>query len=313
MNTGLAVEANGLEKNYRTARGKPPKSALRGISLNVPRGTVYGLLGPNGAGKTTTLKIIMNFLRPNAGTVSVLGEDWRNPGCRAKVGFLPEQPYFNMYLTPRKLLAFYGRLLDMAPGEIAGESERLLAKVGLADSTDVILQKFSRGMLQRVGFAQAMLNTPELLILDEPSSGLDPIAQFEIKELMLELRSRGVTIFLSSHMLSEVEEICDRVSVLNAGRMVAEGSLESLLTVSDSRIITLGATAGELPVELERQGAVRAQDGRSVSAPGDVLYAVLDWLKDERIPLIEVREERATLEQFFMRTIRETGSGEVAG
>ncbi len=307
MTSTAAIETVVLEKNYRTVRGKPRKQALRGVSLKIPRGTVYGLLGPNGAGKTTTLKIIMNFLRPDGGTVSVLGEDWRNPACRMKVGFLPEQPYFNMYLTPRKLLAFYGSLFGMAPAAVAEETERLLDVVGLSGSADIILQKFSRGMLQRVGFAQAMLNSPEVLVLDEPSSGLDPIAQFEIKELMLELKSRGVTIFLSSHQLSEVEAMCDQVSVLNQGRVLAEGSLESLLSISDAHEITLAGNVGELPRELLDLGVVRGDDGRSISAPPAALYPALEWLKAEGIPLIEVREHRATLEEFFMRTIKEAG------
>ncbi len=310
MSQDTAIETVALEKHYRTARNKPRKQALRGVSLKIPRGAVYGLLGPNGAGKTTTLKIIMNFLRPDAGTVALLGEDWRNPACRAKVGFLPEQPYFNMYLTPRKLLAFYGSLFGMAPAHVAKETERLLDVVGLDGSADIILQKFSRGMLQRVGFAQAMLNSPEVLVLDEPSTGLDPIAQFEIKELMLDLRSRGVTIFLSSHQLSEVEALCDQVSVLNAGLVLAEGSLDSLLSVSDDREITLGTAVGELPRELRDLGAARGEDGLAISAPPAALYPVLEWLKAEGVPLLEVRERRATLEEFFMRTIREA-AGEV--
>ncbi len=309
MSFESAIETIDLEKSYRTARRRTPKKALRGVSLQVPRGSVYGLLGPNGAGKTTTLKIVMNFLRPDAGEVTILGRDWRNPACRAKVGFLPEQPYFNMYLTPRKLLTFYGNLFAMAPEGIASETERLLSLVGLEDSADLILQKFSRGMLQRVGFAQAMLNSPEVLVLDEPSSGLDPIAQFEIKELMLDLKARGVSIFLSSHQLSEVEEICDQVSVLNAGRVVAQGSLDSLLKTGDARRITFKGSVEELPVELSRLGAVLEQSGDSITAPGEALYPVLDWLQTRGIAIGEVREQRATLEEFFMQAIREDASG----
>ncbi len=309
MSHESAIEISDLAKSYRTARGKPPKEALRGISVNVPRGAVYGLLGPNGAGKTTTLKIMMNFLRPDGGTVSLLGQDWRDPTCRTRVGFLPEQPYFNMYLTPRKLMHFYGSLFDMAPVEVESEAARLLELVGIADSADIILQRFSRGMLQRVGFAQAMLNSPELLVLDEPSGGLDPIAQYEIKELMLGLKEQGVTVFLSSHQLSEVEATCDRVSILNAGRVVAEGSLDSLLTVSDARRITLEGTVPELPDALRELGAVRKEPGDEITAPAAALYPVIDWVKGEGVELVEVREERATLEEFFMRAVRGDGEG----
>ncbi len=299
-----AVEATNLAKSFRTARGKPLKQALGGISLQVRQGNIYGLLGPNGAGKTTTLKIIMDFLRPDSGEVVIFGEDWRSPTSRAEVGFLPEQPYFNMYLTPRRLLRFYGKLFGMAPQRIESEIGKLLTLVGLEGSGDTILQKFSRGMLQRVGFAQALLNSPELLILDEPSSGLDPIAQFEIKELMLDLKSKGVTVFLSSHQLSEVEELCDYVSVLNAGRIVAEGSLTDLLRTSDKRRVTLQRPVSALPADIERMGVNLAEDRSSMLAPREALYPLLEFLKMEGIGLSEVLEERVSLEEFFMQTIR---------
>ncbi len=307
LTDATAVEATNLAKSFRTARGKPLKRALGGISLQVRQGGIYGLLGPNGAGKTTTLKIIMNFLRPDSGEVAIFGGDWRSPASRARVGFLPEQPYFNMYLTPRKLLRFYGKLFGMAPQRIESETERLLTLVGLEGSGDTILQKFSRGMLQRVGFAQALLNSPELLILDEPSSGLDPIAQFEIKELMLNLKSKGVTVFLSSHQLSEVEELCDYVSVLKAGRIVAEGSLADLLRTSDKRRITLQRPVSALPADIGRMGVKLTEKGSSILAPEEALYPLLDFLKMEGIALSEVREERVTLEEFFMQAVRGDG------
>jgi ABC-2 type transport system ATP-binding protein len=224
-----AIEIAGLVKTFRVGFFRSRVEAVRGVSFEVCRGGIFGLLGPNGAGKTTILKVLMGLIRPDAGTLRILGRDARQPASRRRVGFLPENPYFHEYLTPRELLEFYGRLLGLGAGEIRRQRDELIERVGLADAARRPLRKFSKGMLQRIGLAQALLGDPELLVLDEPMSGLDPLGRRLISDLIEERHRAGVTVVFSSHILSDVERLCDRVVILHRGRKVADGTLDELV------------------------------------------------------------------------------------
>ena len=225
--TVMAIE--GLAKTFSIGFFRKKVEAVKGLDFSVQEGEIFGLLGPNGAGKTTTLKVLMGLIRPSRGRVSIFGVDGARPDARSKVGFLPENPYFHEYLNPRELLDFYGRLYGMKKSRIAERREELLVKVGLEDAAKRPLRKFSKGMLQRIGLAQAMLPDPELLILDEPMSGLDPLGRKFVADLLADLNARGKTIVFSSHILSDVERLCRRVVILNKGVKVAEGTLEELV------------------------------------------------------------------------------------
>src|SRR6185312_5014003 len=219
-----AVEILGLEKTYSVGFfRKQKKVGLKSLNLEVREREVFGFLGPNGAGKTTTLKLLMGLTSPTAGSARILGKNWRDPAARARIGFLPEQPYFYDYLTPRELLDYYGTLSGVTAADRRMRIPKLLERVGLADKADMQLRKFSKGMLQRIGIAQAVLHEPEIVFLDEPMSGLDPLARREVREFILDLHREGKTIFFSTHILADAEALCDRVAVLSRGELRGVG------------------------------------------------------------------------------------------
>jgi len=227
--TNTILEVSDLAKTFRIGFFRKRVEALRGVSFGVGRGEIFGLLGPNGAGKTTCLKILMGLIAADRGSFRIGGVDGRKPAARRIVGFLPENPYFHEYLTPRELLDFYGRLCGLDGKTIAARRDLLIEQVGLGDAARRPLRKFSKGMLQRIGLAQALIAEPELLVLDEPMSGLDPIGRKLVADLMQDLNGKGATIVFASHILSDVERLCDRVVILNKGKKVAEGALDELV------------------------------------------------------------------------------------
>jgi ABC-2 type transport system ATP-binding protein len=228
MEQSPVIKVEKLTKVYRTGFMMKPFSALNGISFKVDRNELYGFLGPNGAGKTTTIKVLNSVVFPTEGKVELFGDPLASVD-RGRIGFLPEHPYFYEYLTAREFLYFCGSLFGMRREMVERKVEELLKTVGLKKSRDTQLRKFSKGMLQRIGLAQALINDPELVILDEPMSGLDPIGRMEIRELIRDLKSRGKTVFFSSHIISDVELLADRVCILNEGEKVADGAIPELL------------------------------------------------------------------------------------
>ena len=209
-----AIEILGLTKTYKVGFWrKQSKRALLPLNLSVEEGEVFGFLGPNGAGKTTTLKMLMGLVFPTAGWARILGKDFTDPSVKAQIGFLPEQPYFYDYLTGRELLEYYGRLSGVVGKDLSGRVTQVLGRVGLPDAGGLQLRKFSKGMLQRVGIAQAILHEPRLLFFDEPMSGLDPMGRREVRDLMEQLKQEGRTVFFSTHILSDAEALCDRVAI----------------------------------------------------------------------------------------------------
>ena len=222
------IKINQLTKAYPVGLGRANIVALQGLGLEVEAGEVFGFLGPNGAGKTTTIKILVGLMRQTSGTAQLFGQDVNNSEVRSRIGFLAESPYFYEYLTAEEFLAFYGQLFDLSKNEIKLRPSALLKQVGLESSANVQLRKFSKGMLQRIGIAQALINDPELIILDEPMSGLDPIGRKEMRELILMLKSQGKTIFFSSHIIHDVEVVCDRVGILVNGKLLALGRIDEI-------------------------------------------------------------------------------------
>ena len=304
-----AILVEHARKDYGKAAGAR-REAVSDVSLHVSRGAVHGLLGPNGAGKTTTLKMLLGLVRPSGGRFELLGVSASAPGARSRVGFLPEQPYFPGQLTAAEAMALYGRLTGLSRAEITTQTNELLDRVGLDGRQKTLLSKFSRGMLQRLGVAQALLGSPELLVLDEPASGLDPVGQRDIRRLMLELKAAGRTILLSSHQLSEVEAVSDEVTILNRGTVVARGHIDTLLAVA-GRVSIRARGNGPLPAAVAAIAAeVIESDGEHAFtiADGNVRAAV-DALDDAGWAIVEVAPERATLEDYFARLVDGPGVG----
>ncbi len=311
----VAVRVEGLRKSYRSGFWRRRAETLRGISFSVPRGRTVGYLGANGAGKTTTLKILVGLLEADAGTAEVLGMSVADPSCRRRVGFLPENPYFYEHLTAREALRFYGGLSRMEPSAVEARAMPLLEKVGLAEAADRRLSEYSKGMRQRLGVAQALLHDPELLILDEPMSGLDPFGRLLVKDLMLEERARGKTIFFSSHILADVEEVCDFAVIIAAGTVTASGSVQDLLGrgVIEYEVAVRGAG----PEALERLAPGRVRDLRHEGTlcrariPGTVDPAEIQKsIAAAGGVVLELVPRRETLEGLFVRTGGTAASGD---
>ncbi|MDR3685348.1 MAG: ABC transporter ATP-binding protein [Coriobacteriia bacterium] len=301
---GVATDAPALliehaRKDYGRAAGGR-RDAVADVSLRVSRGAIHGLLGPNGAGKTTTLKMLLGLVKPSGGRFEILGLEARKPGARARVGFLPEQPYFPQQLTASEAMALYGRLAGLSRAEIAEQTGDLLERVGLEGRQKTILAKFSRGMLQRLGLAQALLGQPEVLVLDEPASGLDPIGQRDVRNLMVSLKEGGATILLSSHQLSEVETISDEVTILHQGRVAARGHIDDLLNVSgQTSLRVLGV--GDLPAAVAAVVCDIAISGTTTvfSLPDEHVRRVIEQLYDGGWKIVSLQPKRASLEDYF--------------
>lgn len=243
-----ALKVENLHKSFRVGFIPKKKEILKGISFAVGRGEIFGYLGPNGAGKTTTIKCILGLIFPDRGKIEIFEKTHLDLSAKEKVGFLPENPYFYDYLTAREFLDFYGQLFRIRKTEREAKIGHLLKLVGLSRAANIQLRKFSRGMLQRVGLAQALINDPSLVLLDEPLGGLDPLGRKEIRDIIVRLKAEGKTVFLSSHILQDIEMICDRVAIIVNGRIVNEGALQDLISekILYTEITISGLGKGEL-------------------------------------------------------------------
>jgi ABC-2 type transport system ATP-binding protein len=275
-----AVAVRGLTKVYPVPFRRAKLVAVRGLDLQVEAGQVYGLLGPNGSGKSTTLKIILGLVAPTTGSTQIFGRDSREVGSREWVGFLPENPYFYKYLTGAETLRFYGKLCGLRRARLKARCEELLDLVGLGEARDRRLAGYSKGMLQRIGLAQALLGEPKLVVLDEPTAGVDPAGSREIRDLILDLKRRGMTVLLSSHLLAQVQEICDRVGILAQGVLVREGRIGDLLAVENQTELILQ------------------------NATPEVLAQIEAFLAGSSARLLETRQPQTTLENLFLRATR---------
>jgi len=301
-----AIEILGLEKTYLVGFWrKRPKRALQPLHLTVEDGEIFGFLGPNGAGKTTTLKILMGLVFPTAGTARILGKDWTDPEVKAQIGFLPEQPYFYDYLTAHELLDYYGQLSGVAANDRIPRIAEVLERVGLTDIKGLQLRKFSKGMLQRVGIAQAILHNPRLVFLDEPMSGLDPLGRREVRDLILQLQQEGKTVFFSTHILSDAEALCDRVAIIHQGELRGVGAVEELTkSVQDKVEVVWQGT--HVPAAMKALGSEFHVTGETVRAviPEKQQDAAIDALRREHLRLISLTPLRASLESYFVEKLQ---------
>lgn len=308
----LAVETIDLTKDYTTGfwrRGR--RRALDGLNLKVEAGEAFGLLGPNGAGKSTTLKLLFRLIYPTSGTARILGCDLRNRSARARTGFLPENPSFYDHLSASESLAFTGRLFGLDRGTLRRRAGELLARVGLSDTGSLPLRKFSKGMVQRLGIAQALVNDPEVVFLDEPMSGLDPVGRREIRNLILDLRQRGKTVFFSTHILPDAEAICDRVAILHCGRLLGAGDLRSILrlelaatemVIEDPSPEIIEAFAPYASACVKTGGSARIE----FPAQHDVA-TLLRVAEASRARVVSFNPVKASLEDYFMAQVGKSG------
>ena len=310
-----AISIDELTKDYAVGFWrKRPYRALDRLSLDIEAGEIFGFLGPNGAGKTTTLKLLMQLIFPTSGSARILGRPVGDLAARQRIGYLPENPSFYDYLTAEELLHYFGQLFGLSAAESRARVPALLDRVGLGAERRLQLRKFSKGMIQRVGIAQALLNDPEVIFLDEPMSGLDPLGRRDVRSLILELRDQGRTVFFSSHILSDAEALCSRVAIVAAGRLAASGRLSEMLAFE---IRGWELVVGDLgPDVVERLGAAvtRATEispGRyTLELPADAQPgAVLSQLSALGARVVSLNPLRPTLEDFFVRQVRDAGAG----
>ncbi|HEV2232997.1 MAG TPA: ABC transporter ATP-binding protein [Terriglobia bacterium] len=315
----LAIETTNLTKDYPVGFWrKRPKRVLEGLSIQVEKGEVFGLLGPNGAGKSTTLKILLHLVFPTSGTARILGKELHDVSAHERIGFLPENPYFYDYLTAEEFLNYAGALFSLPAAERRRRTVRLLEQVGLTGSRNLQLRKFSKGMVQRLGIAQALINDPELVFLDEPMSGLDPLGRREVRDLILGLKEQGKTVFFSTHILSDAETLCDRVAILNLGRLQGCGELKEMLAMGiASTEIVMESPRQELLGELKIYGgdAVRTGDRVRVAIPKESdVPAVLGRILQAGARIISVNPVKMSLEDYFLAQVakdsRESGRQE---
>jgi ABC-2 type transport system ATP-binding protein len=299
-----AIETLGLEKTYSVGFWrKRPKRALLPLNLAVEEGEVFGFLGPNGAGKTTTLKLLMGLVFPTAGSARILWMSIGDVRVKAQIGYLPEQPYFYDYLTASELLHYYGQLSGVAARERSARVGEVLELVRLNDAAHLQLRKFSKGMLQRVGIAQAILHKPRVIFLDEPMSGLDPIGRREVRDLIERLKQEGRTVFFSTHILSDAEALCDRVAVVHKGELRGIGVIADLTSGVQGRVELVWQ--GGVPAGMRALGAechVTGDMARAVIADTQ-LDAAIDAVRRGGMRLVSVTPIRATLEDYFVQRL----------
>lgn len=307
------VRVEGLVKEFRTGMGFRRKRALDGISFRVLEGEIFGFVGPNGAGKTTTLKVLMGLIHASAGRATVLGHDVGETEFRRHVGFLPENPYFYEFLTGREILRFYAKLSGVPRARIEDRVETLLEWVGLTHAAEARLRTYSKGMLQRVGIAQALVHDPSVVFLDEPMSGLDPIGRKEIRDLILRLHAEGKTVFMNTHILSDVELLCDRVAIIVKGAIRYEGRIEAFLGAGERATdVVLARVSPALAVRLEeRFGSLGGRgDHVEVRVPEKDVRELLEQALVNGADVVSAAPHRASLESIFLSAVAEAGGRE---
>lgn len=297
-----AIDIQGLAKSYPIGFWKKQlRPALKSLNLTVDHGETFGFLGPNGAGKTTTLKLLMGIIFPTSGSAQILGKDINDPEIKSKIGFLPEQPYFYDYLSAPELLDYYASLSGVSSAARAKRIPELLERVGLQDAGNKQLRAFSKGMLQRVGIAQAIVHDPEVIFLDEPMSGLDPLGRYEVRELIQGLKDAGKTIFFSTHILSDAEALCDRVAVIHKGELRGVGVVSELRssTAGKTEVVWQGAEALSTVASYALESHVIGNTVRAI-VQSESLDPVLEGLRQGQARLVSVTPLHGTLEEYFL-------------
>jgi ABC-2 type transport system ATP-binding protein len=296
-----AIEIENLSKEYPHGfLNLKKKWSLENLSMHVEDGEVFGFLGPNGAGKSTTIKLLMRLIFPTSGTARILGKSIEDVSMHQKIGYLPEQPYFYDYLTASELLEYFARFHRLTAADRHERVQRMLKKVGLETAKKIQLRKYSKGMLQRVGLAQAILHDPQVVVLDEPMSGLDPVGRREVRDIILELKKQGRTVLFSTHILSDAETLCDRVGVIVGGKLRGVGAPGELVAIqtTEMEISFELETKGAMPPLLEK--ATKTGERYLLQVPEKELYPMLAELGAAGARVLSVTQLRATLEDFFM-------------
>ncbi len=284
--TEPVIQTRNLTKTYQSFLGRTEVNALDNLSLEVPKGEIFGILGPNGSGKTTTIKILLGLLFPTSGSAHILGKPATNVAIKAKIGFLPEESYLYKFLNADETLDFFGRLFHLDRKTRKQRADQLIEQFGLQTARKRRLKEYSKGMIRRVSFAQALINDPDLIILDEPTSGLDPISSRQMKDLILDLKKKGKTIFLSSHLLADVQNICDRIAILHQGKLRKLGSVKEILQQDASVTMTFENLPEEVRTRIE---SLAGESGAR---------------------LVQSEKTRGTLEEIFLQTIEEKAKSE---
>lgn len=301
------IRTEGLTKVFKVGFWGKKIPALFDLNLEVKEGEIFGFLGPNGAGKTTTLKLLMGLIYPTSGRVWLFGKDFNNVAIKKDIGFLPEAPYFYDYLTAYEFLSFYGGLFEIGKGILKMRIETLLEMVRLSNNRGLQLRKFSKGMLQRIGIAQALINDPKLVILDEPMSGLDPIGRREIRDIILKLKDDGKTVFFSSHILSDAEMICDRVGILNKGKLINVGRLNETLEARIRYIEVIAAGVREDIISKIEEGFERVvrRGDRIIIRLGNEnqVDTIIELIRGGNGKIISIVPQRESLEDYFIKEI----------
>lgn len=308
------VEVDGIVKDYRPGFGVRRKRVLHGVSFSVREGEIYGFVGPNGAGKTTTLKVLLGLIRATSGEARILGCDVSRNDFRRHIGFLPENPYFYTYLTAREILHFYARLSGTAAAERQRRVDELIARVGLAHAADARLRTYSKGMLQRVGIAQALVHDPSVVFLDEPMSGVDPIGRKEIRDIILSLKAEGKTVFMNTHILTDVEMICDRVAIIVKGKIRYEGRIADFLSTDE---LYSDVVLSHLPPELgdrfeeDFDGEVQGVGDRiELHVREKQVGGLLRTALEAGAEVVSVTPARMSLERIFLQAVEQSGQGD---
>lgn len=304
-----AIRVEELYKTYYTGIQRKPVEALRGVSFKVKRGEIFAFLGPNGAGKTTTIKILLDHARPTSGRAEIMGVTARSPKARQQVGYLPDMPHYYRFLTARELLEYMGRLHNLQGSQLDRRIADLIALVGLEGREEEPLRGFSRGMLQRLGMAQALINDPPILILDEPLTGLDPIGRHQFRSLILDFQQKGKTIFFSSHILEDAERLADRVAIIHKGKVRASGTLSEIMRHQPGWEVELLQPDPHLQLELEQRGLrteTTKDDTVKVTLPdADTLHWVLRVVQEGKAHLLSLQMRRMTLEEAFFAELQD--------
>ncbi|MBL8861991.1 MAG: ABC transporter ATP-binding protein [Planctomycetes bacterium] len=311
MSDVAILSVHDLRKVYRRPFERGGIAALDGVSLEVGRGTIFGLLGPNGAGKTTLVKVLLGLVRGHSGTARLFGLDPSDPRSREKVGYLPEAHRLPGHLTGRQLLRLFGRLSGAAPAQVDARAKVLLERVGMGAAADRKVREYSKGMQQRIGLAQALVHAPELVFLDEPTDGVDPVGRKEIRELVLELKREGVTLFVNSHLLLEVELLCDRVVIMDKGRILREGTIGDLTPATGIVRFEIGAPREDLARVLAGVGRELCVRGASfqLAIGKHELDLAIDRLRAAGVSIRAIEPLRMNLERAFLDLVAAAGSG----
>jgi ABC-2 type transport system ATP-binding protein len=309
------VRVDAIVKDFRPGLGIRAKRVLHGVSFAVHEGEIFGFVGPNGAGKTTTLKVLMGLIRATSGSASILGCDVSDVAYRRHIGFLPENPYFYPFLSAREILRFYARLSGVEGPRVEGRVGELIDRMGLREACDARLNTYSKGMLQRVGIAQALIHDPRVVFLDEPMSGLDPIGRKDIRDIILRLKSEGRTVFMNTHILNDVEMICDRVAIIVKGRIRYEGAIRDFLKEDEMRSdIVLARLSPEVAQDLGRKYSARVQsvgERVEIQVRDGQVGALLEAALGAGAEILSLTPNRISLEHIFLEAVEQGEAAEL--